>query len=249
MDISGARAQEPKANPRGFLGWRMVALGFLAANLAIGLSFGTFGVLIKPVAEEFGASRGMASFGIAIVLLLMGIAGPALGVAFRHFRIRSVMIAGALLMAAGFAVASRANVFLRITPARARGPSAADDDNHLPADDGEAAAAAAAGAAAAASAATAHGEQDGSEPGGPLLDTAAPPEPLLLDGGDQADGAAADQTAEAPAADTPATAATETTAGTLLDAVDVSVELLQLVEDGARGEEEAAAGGQDAAEK
>ena len=148
-----------------------------------------------------------------------------------------------------FAVASRANVFLRITPARARGPSAADDDNHLPADDGEAAAAAAAGAAAAASAATAHGEQDGSEPGGPLLDTAAPPEPLLLDGGDQADGAAADQTAEAPAADTPATAATETTAGTLLDAVDVSVELLQLVEDGARGEEEAAAGGQDAAEK
>jgi predicted MFS family arabinose efflux permease len=111
MDISGARAQEPKANPRGFLGWRMVALGFLAANLAIGLSFGTFGVLIKPVAEEFGASRGMASFGIAIVLLLMGIAGPALGVAFRHFRIRSVMIAGALLMAAGFAVASRANSF------------------------------------------------------------------------------------------------------------------------------------------
>lgn len=111
MDISRAPAQNPAASQQGFLGWRMVGLGFLAANLAIGLSFGTFGVLIKPVAQEFGATRGMASFGIAIVLLLMGIAGPALGVAFRHFRIRSVMIVGALLMAAGFVVASRATSF------------------------------------------------------------------------------------------------------------------------------------------
>lgn len=97
--------------PEGFLGWRMIALGFLAANLAIGLTFGTFGVLIKPVAAELGASRGMASFGIAVILLLMGIAGPALGVAFRHFRIRSVMLAGGVLMVAGFLLAARAGSF------------------------------------------------------------------------------------------------------------------------------------------
>ena len=97
--------------PPGFLGWRMIALGFLAANLAIGLTFGTFGVLIKPVAAELGASRGMASFGIAVILLLMGIAGPALGVAFRHFRIRSIMLAGAVLMVAGFLLAARASSF------------------------------------------------------------------------------------------------------------------------------------------
>ena len=58
----------------GFLGWRMVALGFLAQNLALGLTFGSFGVLIKPVAADLDASRGAASLGIALILVLMGIA-------------------------------------------------------------------------------------------------------------------------------------------------------------------------------
>ncbi len=110
MDIPANTAQAPRP-PSGFLGWRMIALGFLASNLAIGLTFGTFGVLIKPVAAELGASRGMASFGIALILLLMGVAGPALGVAFRRFRIRSVMITGAALMVCGFMLAARAQSF------------------------------------------------------------------------------------------------------------------------------------------
>lgn len=101
-------ANHPDQGSRDFLGWRMVALGFLAVNLAIGSTFGSFGVLIKPVAADFGASRGLASLGIAIILLLMGLSGPLLGVALRHLRIRTVMIAGALLMAAGFLLASRA---------------------------------------------------------------------------------------------------------------------------------------------
>jgi cyanate permease len=104
-------ANHPDQGSRDFLGWRMVALGFLAVNLAIGSTFGSFGVLIKPVAADFGASRGLASLGIAIILLLMGLSGPLLGVALRHLRIRTVMIAGALLMAAGFLLASRAPDF------------------------------------------------------------------------------------------------------------------------------------------
>lgn len=109
--LTGTSGSAHRSPASRFLGWRMVALGFLAANLAIGLTFGTFGVLIKPVATELGASRGMASFGIAVILLLMGVAGPALGVAFRHVRIRTVMIAGAVLMAAGFLLAARAPSF------------------------------------------------------------------------------------------------------------------------------------------
>jgi len=109
--VPGDSGSGPVTATRGFLGWRMIALGFLAANLAIGLTFGTFGVLIKPVAAELGASRGLASFGIAVILLLMGVAGPALGVAFRHVRIRSVMISGAVLMAGGFLLAARAQSF------------------------------------------------------------------------------------------------------------------------------------------
>ena len=76
-----------------FQGWRMVALGFLAVNLAIGATFGTWGVLVEPVSRELGASRSLASLGLAIVLLLMGLAGPVLGALLRHVRLRTVMIA------------------------------------------------------------------------------------------------------------------------------------------------------------
>ncbi|MBP8925518.1 MAG: MFS transporter [Pseudomonadales bacterium] len=95
----------------GFLGWRMVALGFLAQNLALGLTFGSFGVLIKPVAADLDASRGAASLGIALILVLMGIAGPVLGVALTRYPIRRIMMLGALAMAAGFAIASQARGF------------------------------------------------------------------------------------------------------------------------------------------
>jgi predicted MFS family arabinose efflux permease len=95
----------------GFLGWRMVALGFLAQNLAIGLTFGSFGVLIKPVASELQASRGLASLGIAVIMLLMGLSGPVLGILLARYPIRRVMSAGAVLMAVGFALAARADSF------------------------------------------------------------------------------------------------------------------------------------------
>lgn len=95
----------------GFLGWRMVVLGFIAVNLAIGFTFGTFGVLIKPVAAELHASRGLASFAIALIVLLIGFAGPVLGIALRRFSIRAIMSTGALLMMLGFALASKATYF------------------------------------------------------------------------------------------------------------------------------------------
>lgn len=109
--MSTDRATAPDTAPPGFLGWRMVALGFVAVNLAIGTTFGTWGVLVNPVSQELGASRSLASLGLAIILLLMGLAGPVLGVLLRRVRLRTVMIAGALLMAGGFFMASRATSF------------------------------------------------------------------------------------------------------------------------------------------
>ncbi len=86
---------QPAVTAKPFLGWRMVALGFLAQNLAIGLTFGSFGVLIKPVATDLGASRAAASLGIAIILLLMGFAGPVLGTALTRYPINRIMMIGA----------------------------------------------------------------------------------------------------------------------------------------------------------
>ena len=83
-----------RSSAPGFLGWRMVALAFLAQNLAIGLSFGSFGVLIKPVAGELPATRAMASLGIAVIMLLMGLSGPVLGVLLARYPIRRAMAQG-----------------------------------------------------------------------------------------------------------------------------------------------------------
>ncbi|MGI9294419.1 MAG: MFS transporter [Pseudomonadales bacterium] len=91
-----------------FFGWRMVALGFAAQNIAIGTTFGSYGVLIKPVTEEFHAPRSVAALGIALITLLMGVVSPALGAALDRRSIRGIMSIGALLMAGGFVVASMA---------------------------------------------------------------------------------------------------------------------------------------------
>ncbi len=42
----------------------------------------------------------MASLGIAVIMLLMGLSGPVLGVLLARYPIRRVMSAGAVLMAA-----------------------------------------------------------------------------------------------------------------------------------------------------
>lgn len=94
-----------KLNQR-FLGWRMVAIAFCTQNFAIGATFGIYGVLVKPVAEEFGAPRSLASMGIAIIILFKGLCSPALGMMLDRKSIKHIMLLGLVLMAAGFAISS-----------------------------------------------------------------------------------------------------------------------------------------------
>jgi len=107
-DETPARRESP---PGSFYGWRMVLRGFIAVNLALGLTFGSFGVLIKPVAAELDASRALASLGIGLIVLLLGLAAPLIGVALSRYSIRNVMTLGGLMMAAGFALAAAAPGF------------------------------------------------------------------------------------------------------------------------------------------
>lgn len=89
-----------------FLGWRMVAIAFITQNFAIGATFGIYGVLVKPVAEEFGAPRSLASMGIAIIILFKGLCSPSLGIMLDRKSIKHIMLLGLVLMAAGFAISS-----------------------------------------------------------------------------------------------------------------------------------------------
>lgn len=84
------------------LSGRMVGLGFLAQNLAIGLTYGVYGAFIKPFADSFGVSRGVASSGLAIISLVLGLTAPWAGGLVSRHSIRDVMTAGAACMVAGF---------------------------------------------------------------------------------------------------------------------------------------------------
>lgn len=88
------------------LAWRMVALGFLAQNLATGLA--ALGPFVIPFSESFGVSRAMASAGDSIIVFTFLGSGPWVGGLIRKHEIRNVMTAGAALMVTGFGLLSMA---------------------------------------------------------------------------------------------------------------------------------------------
>jgi MFS family permease len=94
---------------RGFFyGWVIVAVTFLAQGVATGTVFYSYGVLLKPIAEDLGVSRfliglGPAAFGIPAALM-----APFIGREVDRRSVRVLMAAGAVLLGAGFLGASRA---------------------------------------------------------------------------------------------------------------------------------------------
>ncbi|MDX1649464.1 MAG: MFS transporter, partial [Myxococcota bacterium] len=91
-----------------FLGWRMVAVAFVADFVAVGFMFYSFGVFLGAVEEDLGASRAEISWSLAISNLAGSFAAPLIGRVLDRLGVRRVMTAGACLMAAGFVLASQA---------------------------------------------------------------------------------------------------------------------------------------------
>ena len=84
----------------------ILLLAALAQNVAIGFTFGTYGVFLMGVEETFGASRSALGAGLALITLVMGLLSPAVGAAMERHSLRSIMILGALFMTAGLVSAS-----------------------------------------------------------------------------------------------------------------------------------------------
>lgn len=95
-------------NPSNFLGWRMVAMAFVAQNVAIGTTFGSYGVFVQPLSSEFEASRFSTSLGIALLTLMMGLASPVIGRHIARHSIRRAMSLGAIGLGVSFLLASAA---------------------------------------------------------------------------------------------------------------------------------------------
>ena len=87
----------------------VLGIATTAQNLAIGITFGAYGLLIADLAEAFDAGRSQLSLGIALVSLVMGLCAPALGLLLDRWSIRGTMLLGTGLAATGFLLAAGAS--------------------------------------------------------------------------------------------------------------------------------------------
>jgi MFS family permease len=91
-----------------FYGWWMVAAAVLVQAFAVGFTQYAFPLFLKPVAEEFGASRSSVASGYSGMAVAMAALGPFLGSALDRRSIRAILCAGLVAMAAGFALIAAA---------------------------------------------------------------------------------------------------------------------------------------------
>jgi len=80
----------------------MVAIAAVTQNVAVGLTFGSFGTLVLAIEERFATSRTLSALGISLVLLVYSLSAPLLGPLIARTSIRRVLTTGALLSAAGY---------------------------------------------------------------------------------------------------------------------------------------------------
>lgn len=97
-----------------FYGWRIVGVAALAQAVSVGSTFYLYGAFLKPLAAEFGASRLVVTIGLTLLILVQGAVGPFLGQAIDRGSVRSLMLAGVLVEAAGLALLSFATAIWQL---------------------------------------------------------------------------------------------------------------------------------------
>jgi cyanate permease len=95
-------AEGQGTNPPGAA--RMAVVAFLAFNLSMGCMFGPFGVLITAIEHRLGVSREISTLAVPVVTFGISLLAPFVGALVNRVSLRTLMIAGSLLMAAGFVV-------------------------------------------------------------------------------------------------------------------------------------------------
>jgi MFS family permease len=85
-----------------FRGWLIVGIAAVSQALAVGTTFFSYGVFVKPLAAEFEAPRLVVILGMTLVMLVQGIVSPGLGRLLDGRSIRTVMTLGAAICATGF---------------------------------------------------------------------------------------------------------------------------------------------------
>ena len=82
----------------------MVAVAFLAQNVGVSMGFGAYGAMVGAIEQQFHTSRALASSGLSAMAVMIGLCAPAVGSLIARWGTRQVMLAGAGLCVAGYAV-------------------------------------------------------------------------------------------------------------------------------------------------
>lgn len=83
---------------------RMAAIAFIGQNITIGCIFGSFSVLLGAAGSRLDAGTNLTSWGIPAVTLSTALCAPAVGALAARYSLRILLIIGALLGVAGFAL-------------------------------------------------------------------------------------------------------------------------------------------------
>jgi MFS family permease len=97
QEAEGAGANHP-------LALRMAVIAFLTNNITIGTLWGSFSVLLSTVETRLGVGRELSTLGIPVVTLAMTACAPVVGVIAARYSLRLLMLVGAILSTAGFAL-------------------------------------------------------------------------------------------------------------------------------------------------
>lgn len=94
-----------------FRGWRIVGVAALAQAVSVGSTFYVYGAFLKPIAEEFDASRLAVTLGQTFMAIVQGMAAPFIGRAFDGGSARRLMLTGVGLLSVGLILFSRITAF------------------------------------------------------------------------------------------------------------------------------------------
>jgi MFS family permease len=93
-----------RADDKLFYGWWIVGASFVVLLVTVGVGLYAPPVFLVPLQEQFGWSRAAIAGGSAMAAIMVGIISPLVGVWIDRYGSRKVMTAGALAMAAAFAL-------------------------------------------------------------------------------------------------------------------------------------------------
>ncbi|MFN3232917.1 MAG: MFS transporter [Alphaproteobacteria bacterium] len=91
---------------RWYYGWNVIGTAMAFQAVSFGLTIYTYGLWVSPLSEEFGASRAEIMIGFTLLSVAMGLMSPFAGRAMDKQSIRTLVMIGTVIMAAGFLLAS-----------------------------------------------------------------------------------------------------------------------------------------------